>query len=140
MTVPFTIRYAVEDDKKPIQSIERALSDPCPVDDLYSSAYLKGKVAEIEGVGVVGYVFWSNECPWDREIVRLAVSPMHRRKGIATNLIAEIYTGQPLIQGVSMDCPIHCPDLSRTMLSNKFEIFSKPIIRGIQHIRVVRWV
>lgn len=137
--VSFSVRYATENDKESIKKIEQLLNDPVSVDDFFGKEYLRGKVAEADSE-VVGYIFWNTECPWDREIIRLAVHPGYRRKGIATNLIAEIYTGQPLIQGISMNCPIHCPDLSRTMLSNRFELFSKPVIRGIQNIRVIKWV
>ena len=140
MALSLSIKYITGEHLKAIQKIEQTLDEPCNAQDLLLGKFVTGKVALDDTTGPVGYIAWSKECPVDREVLRLVVHPSYRRTGIASSLLGEIENKIAPVEAVSMNCPVHCPDVSRTLLANRYETSGTFKINGVQHVRFLKWI
>ena len=140
MALSLSIKYFAGEFLKGIQKIEQMLDEPTNVTDLFCGKYVSGKVAVDDEIGPVGYIAWSKECPVDREVLRLVVHPEHRRQSIATALIDAVEYKMAPCEAVSLSCPAHCPDVSRTFIANKYEMSGTYKHNGIQYFRFLKWI
>ncbi|MDZ7687276.1 MAG: N-acetyltransferase [Halobacteriales archaeon] len=88
MTRRVSVRRARPHDAKPIAEMERAcFKNPNPQLVLHVCGFVDGFLVAEGDAGILGYVLFTPSSSSHARVLSLAVSPDHRRRGVATCLM-----------------------------------------------------